>query len=339
MNKRKHDPYNFPEYLQRNPVRRIWRVIYPALLFILIQMAVTVIFSMIAYAVFTVQGMLSIGLPNLTDYRDIILTATEKATKFLAKHSMHIVLITDIAVLAVFIPMWLKTRRYRPTAVKNAAPARPIALTALLVPGISLVLSIIIGLLGMNEISENFQQVMEMITGTSFVLQVVAVAIIGPIAEELIFRGVILNRALSWMPRWSAVVLSSALFGVIHMNIPQGVFAFCIGMICGWSYVRFRSLWVPIAAHISINLTSTVINRMSQSADPNDPMTVFPVTILMIAVFALSAVLIYPWLKTKNASIVYPDPDPVSVPAMPSPAFAETHESQEFVWRIAEDDE
>ncbi|MDR2360857.1 MAG: CPBP family intramembrane metalloprotease [Oscillospiraceae bacterium] len=310
MNKLRFEPYSFPEYLQRNPARRIWRVIYPALLFVLIQVMVGAIFVTITSIALEVQHMMSNGIPSVTRW-DVILSDSdqiyEQAMEIFTKYSMHLVLLTDIAALAVFIPIWLKTRKYRPATIRTASAARPLILTFLLVPGISLLVSSIIELFGLNDMSETFQEVMEMITGTSFALQILAVVIIGPIAEELIFRGVILNRALSWMPKWAAITVSAALFGIIHMNFPQGIFAFCVGMICGWSYVRFRSVLIPIAAHVAVNLASTIINQISLGIDPYNGSSARLVTIFMLAVIALSAALVYPWLKTANVNVVYPN--------------------------------
>ena len=78
------------------------------------------------------------------------------------------------------------------------------------------------------------------------VLDIVAIVVIAPVVEEIFFRGFLMHR---WAARWSTttgVVLSSAVFAVMHVEL-IGHFIFGVAM-CAL-YVRTRSLWVPIAAH------------------------------------------------------------------------------------------
>ncbi|MEM6450299.1 MAG: CPBP family intramembrane glutamic endopeptidase [Cyanobacteria bacterium P01_D01_bin.105] len=82
-----------------------------------------------------------------------------------------------------------------------------------------------------------------------------------PIVEELIFRGILLQR---WSAKWGlrlGVITSSVLFGVLHFNNPIGLTLF--GLVMGLLYVRTRSLWVPIACHALNNLAAVGIDWLS----------------------------------------------------------------------------
>ena len=75
------------------------------------------------------------------------------------------------------------------------------------------------------------------------------VAIVAPLFEELIFRGLILKRALR---KWSvpaAVVMTAVLFGVLHMNLVQGISATAAGIVLCMFYVRRKSVGLNIIAH------------------------------------------------------------------------------------------
>ena len=76
--------------------------------------------------------------------------------------------------------------------------------------------------------------------------------IIGPVAEELWFRGVILKNALPYGKRF-AIIASSVLFGVFHANIPQAIFATMVGLILAYVAVEYSIFW-SIALHIFNNL-------------------------------------------------------------------------------------
>lgn len=86
---------------------------------------------------------------------------------------------------------------------------------------------------------------------------------IAPVVEELIFRGVLLQR---WATKWGmrrALVASSVLFGLLHTNNPVGLTLF--GLVMGLLYVRTRSLWVPIVCHGLNNLAAVGIVALNQA--------------------------------------------------------------------------
>lgn len=79
------------------------------------------------------------------------------------------------------------------------------------------------------------------------------VMVIAPLWEELIFRGFILKRALR---RWSSVfsiLLTSVLFGILHMSVVQGLSAAAAGLLLCHFYVRRRSVGLNILAHSLYN--------------------------------------------------------------------------------------
>lgn len=93
----------------------------------------------------------------------------------------------------------------------------------------------------------------------------IAVGVLVPIAEEMVFRGAILRRLLDLTgneKRWIAIVLSAALFGIIHGNMLQGVNAFAMGLMLGWMYVRTRSIVPGVVMHFTNNSLSYIMERM-----------------------------------------------------------------------------
>jgi uncharacterized protein len=81
----------------------------------------------------------------------------------------------------------------------------------------------------------------------------VAVVLLAPAFEELLFRGIILRGLLARMSAPKAVVLSSLMFGAMHANIYQFVDAGAFALLLGWLYVRFRSTLPCILLHASAN--------------------------------------------------------------------------------------
>jgi hypothetical protein len=102
-------------------------------------------------------------------------------------------------------------------------------------------------------------------------LMLVVLLVLAPFAEELVFRGILLQRwATKWGLRWG-VIASSALFGLLHINNPVGLTLF--GLVMGLLYVQTRSLWVPIACHGLNNLAAVGIDSMSRWASSEQTYT------------------------------------------------------------------
>ena len=68
------------------------------------------------------------------------------------------------------------------------------------------------------------------------------VGIFGPIAEELVFRGMVFRTLRKGFPFAVAALLSGVCFGIYHMNWVQGVYASCLGVVLAFVYERTRSI-------------------------------------------------------------------------------------------------
>ena len=84
--------------------------------------------------------------------------------------------------------------------------------------------------------------------------------ITAPIFEELLFRGIILNGLLNKYKNSSkkAIIYSAMAFGLVHLNIPQGINAFIGGIILGSIYYYTKSMKLSIFAHFINNLITFV---------------------------------------------------------------------------------
>lgn len=79
--------------------------------------------------------------------------------------------------------------------------------------------------------------------------------LVAPFAEELIFRGYLLNLWAARWGLWPAVIVSSLVFGLLHWT--QAVFAAPIGFVLALVYLRYDSLWPGIFLHAVYNFLAT----------------------------------------------------------------------------------
>ncbi len=125
-------------------------------------------------------------------------------------------------------------------------------------------------LLGIEE--DNAQAIVEAaasVRGTSTVFAaVLGVAIMGPIAEELLYRGLTMQVVMSrGAPAYVAVIISAAVFAVAHLAdaslfSPTGAVTigilFLFGLFLGVLRIRSGNLSAPIFAHSGLNLMTLV---------------------------------------------------------------------------------
>ena len=81
----------------------------------------------------------------------------------------------------------------------------------------------------------------------------ITIVIAAPILEELIFRGIILNGLLKSYSPLKSIIISSLLFGLIHMNPGQFIGASLGGMLSGWVYFKTKKITLPIIIHMTNN--------------------------------------------------------------------------------------
>lgn len=109
-----------------------------------------------------------------------------------------------------------------------------------------------------------------------------ATVVIGPIYEELIFRGFLLPSLGSWLPPGAAVALSSLLFAVWHLNPPAiaiNPMAMAVatlahwwcGCLFGWCYGITGNLLAPIVLHSVFNLMVAARLRWYQCQQNETP--------------------------------------------------------------------
>lgn len=86
------------------------------------------------------------------------------------------------------------------------------------------------------------------------VFGIISITIMAPLVEELLFRGAIQGYMLrKGIKPLHAILIASAIFGIVHMNPIQIPFAFAIGLIFGWLYYRTGSVVPGIIGHFINN--------------------------------------------------------------------------------------
>ncbi|ETX26978.1 CPBP family intramembrane glutamic endopeptidase [Roseivivax isoporae] len=85
-----------------------------------------------------------------------------------------------------------------------------------------------------------------------FVLSFIGGAILTPIGEEFLFRGVVAN-ALNRYGAWAGVGLSALIFGIVHGSGMTLLLAITIGLLSGMLFRTTGSVWPSVGLHATYN--------------------------------------------------------------------------------------
>jgi len=93
------------------------------------------------------------------------------------------------------------------------------------------------------------------------VVVVIATLVVAPLAEEMIYRGYVLQALLARMRTPVAAVLSALIFASIHIGIGPGlaVYIFLGALILAYLYVRFRNIYACVLMHLLNNVVAYIV--------------------------------------------------------------------------------
>ena len=109
------------------------------------------------------------------------------------------------------------------------------------------------------DLGQKYSNMVEQMVVRPGVMQILYVAVLAPVVEELIFRLGIMGLAGKWLPFAVANVIQAVLFGLYHWNPVQSVYAFLLGMIIGYAVHKSGDVRYGMLLHIAINVSGLLI--------------------------------------------------------------------------------
>lgn len=141
---------------------------------------------------------------------------------------------------------------------------------------------------------------------------ILTIVFMGPLSEELIFRHAILGGMLRrGVSPWIAILVSSLLFGIIHWNPIQVLFASALGVMLGILYTKSQSIVPSLIYHIINNGFAVVVMILSKMVEGQQDATpdvfdnpIFAYSMAVIGALVCIPAYIYYWHKpTLNSQL------------------------------------
>lgn len=130
--------------------------------------------------------------------------------------------------------------------------------------GAMLGLNMLLELTGVTDNSAVYQAVAEQQYSADIWLALLLYVLAAPLAEELLFRGIIYNTLRGAVGRPGiAMLMAAVFFGVYHGNWVQGIYGFLMACLLIYGYEYFGDFRVPVIMHASVNLISYLLSSTS----------------------------------------------------------------------------
>ena len=131
------------------------------------------------------------------------------------------------------------------------------------------------------DLADSYQEAISSVLENDFTM-ILLVVIVAPVLEELIFRFVILSLGRRFMSFKTANILQAALFGIYHMNLVQGIYAFILGYMIGL-FRKYTGSVIPcICFHVVFNISGLLVDDFM----PADINVVVKVLIMLVSLGA-----------------------------------------------------
>ena len=233
----------------------------PILVALFCQIAISFGFS-IVYGIVVGLKMASLGITDMAEKEAYLAESMSS--------SNVILIITAIATMVTLIVGALWYRGHKPVndfSLKEVVNGKLLLAMACLGLSlqflISMCLNAVYPILPQN-LTDQYSELIEQLLGGNIFLSLFVTVILAPLAEEFLFRGITLKKAQKIMPFMAANVLQSVLFGIYHMNWIQGVYAFVLGMILGFTAEYFHSIWASILLHAFVNGSAEILSLLPE---------------------------------------------------------------------------
>jgi len=153
-----------------------------------------------------------------------------------------------------------------------------------------------------------------------FIFNIVVVALLPAIGEEMIFRGALMPVLIKWTgKKHTGVWVSAALFSAMHMQFYGFLPRMMLGALLGYLFLWSRSLWSPIIAHFTNNALAVFLLFMISKGEINEDLDTFTpegsdLMLLVMSVILVSGLLYGLYRIKSNEPLASLVPDEEELP-------------------------
>lgn len=230
---------------------KVWQILFPILLYWMICNFIILAGAMAVQVFFEAKGMAVNELP----------------AEQISRISVYLNSLAIAAAIPVLARAFAKDSRTAGVSKEKAKfeqcsqrkKALICFLTIILGASLALGLNIVISHIDFSDLAQGFEEVATMQFSVPLLGGIIIYGVVTPIAEEILFRGLVFKRVEKYFNTTIAVVMSAFIFGAYHGNYIQFIYGFLLGIAIVLCYKQFDTILVPILLHSAANICVFVV--------------------------------------------------------------------------------
>lgn len=259
------------------------KIIMVPLIFIIINFLIIIAFSLIFNLkekdkLMQINNMSMDELMATTEYQ-------EKLAIYLDQNSLYITLLTFIIVIPFLFKIYKKIKPIKNEIVNNNSKLLIVLFFIIISCFLNIFLLYFSRTLDLNNIYTISTKI-----STNLIISIITTCLIGPIIEELIYRGIVYNKFLKFYSKTNSIIMTTLIFAFTHVGITALIYSFVIGLFLNIMYSKTNDLKFNIIVHSIINLVSLLFVNLL--IDFNHF-----INVLLIFVFIISIIIIIKIMK------------------------------------------
>lgn len=240
----------------------------------------------IVYGVYMVISILLQHGDSILQDADRFMELTMSAIN--TQTSLILLIANALTLLAVWLFFVIRKKKLLREIQLNPCSSKNLIASFFFSIGFAFVLSFLMNLIPFPEhLEESFAASEAPLFGGNLWISILAIVIVGPITEEVLFRGLIYTRLKAGMPVIAAALLASLLFGLAHGEVIWIIDTAIAGLAFIWLFEITHSLYAPIVMHITNNGLSLLTTILDIPDGVNLCITGVSVVVLVCSVLYL----------------------------------------------------
>lgn len=247
------EPYQPPESKAGKCVKGVLKAICYAVLMMCVQFAVQVVYLT---SVIAGDSNLLYGFVNGTVDR---IELAEMLTEMLYSNISMLQLVANL-ILVLILCLFFTLRRKKPAEEMGVRPMKwqLLPVCALFGMALNIFISVTMSFIPFPEtlVSELDNQYTPMMGQSNIVIELLSIAVLTGLVEEIVFRGLAISRLKRGMSRGAAIAVSAVIFGLFHGAALAVGYATVLGFVFGLLSERHNSILPSVVCHIFFNATA-----------------------------------------------------------------------------------
>ena len=248
-----------------------WSLTGPFLGYLGIQFAVQFITQSVLEMPYLVRAYAEIirsgrdTVPSMQEIWNSYIQALEPAFEAIARYQVEIVTLSALATIILTGILFARDRKLEQKARIMLPERAPISkYWSVVVFGIAgcIAATCLMAMIQLAFYDEQYQQTAQITYSAGFLMQIIGLGVVIPVAEELMFRGILYKRFRERQGFWYSALWSSLLFSFMHSNTTQMIYTFLLGVLLAYLYEKFGSFRAPVVLHILLNTGSVVFTEL-----------------------------------------------------------------------------